>query len=167
MKKFILIAIFFTQLFHGVCQKYGTIEGVVFDSIENTGVAYASLVLINADLGTASDHEGKFIFKNVPAGDDILKCSLIGYGSPITLNIKIFEDSTTVVKINLAPCRYDTFGARPCPVCNKSDEIIPIVYGEPTDKSRKQAKKGKLRLGGCISDPCNPHWFCKRDSLSF
>ena len=167
MKKFILIAILFTQLFYGFCQKYGTIEGVVFDSVENTGIAYATLVLINADLGTASDKEGKFIFKNVPIGEDILKCSLIGYGSPRGINIKIFEDSTTVIRINLAQCQYDTFGARQCPICNRTDEIIPIAYGYPTSKSLKQAEKGKIMLGGCIISPCNPHWYCKRDNVSF
>jgi hypothetical protein len=167
MKKFILIGIFFTLLFHGFCQKYGTIEGVVFDSVEQTGITFANLELINANLGTASDKDGKFIFNNVPVGEDILKCSLIGYGSPRRLNIKIYEDSTTVIKINLAQCQYDTFGARQCPICNKTDEIIPISYGEPTSKILKQAKKGKIKLGGCILDPCNPHWYCKRDSVSF
>jgi len=167
MKKLVLISIFFTQLFFGFSQKYGTIEGVVYDSVENTGVAYVNLLLIKADLGTFSDEEGKFIFNNVPIGEDILKCSLIGYGTPRRLNIKIIENSTSFIKINLAQCQYDTFGSPRCPICNKTDEIIPILYGEPTNKSLKRAKKEKIMLGGCVITHCNPNWYCKRDKVSF
>jgi len=167
MKKFILIAIFFTQLFYSFCQNYGTIEGVVFDSAENIVIAYANLVLIKADIATASDKEGKFIFNNMLAGEDILKCSLIGYGTPRRLNIKIYADSTTFIKINLAKCQYDIMGLPNCPICNRTDETIPILYGEPTKKSLRRAKKGKIKLGGCLITHCDPHWYCKRDKISF
>lgn len=167
MKKFILIAIFFTQLFYGFSQKYGTIEGMVFDSVENTGIAYATLALIKADRETVSDKEGKFIFQNVPLGEDMLKCSLIGYGTPRRINIKIYEDSTFFIRINLAACEYDLLGGGDCPICKQTDEVIPIEYGEPTNKRLKQAMKGKVMLGGCMISPCNPHWYCKKDNVSF
>lgn len=167
MKKFVLVVLFLILLFNGFSQKYGTIEGIIYDSIENKGIAYVNLSLVKADLGTFSDEEGKFIFNNVPPGEDILKCSLIGYGTPRRLSIKTFEDSTAFIKINLVQCEYDTFGAPNCPICKKTDELIPIVYGEPTYKSLKQAEKGKIWLGGCTITHCDPHWYCKRDGISF
>lgn len=167
MKKFLLISIFFFPLLNGFCQKYGTIEGEIYDSIENEAIAYVNLFLVKADLGTFSDKEGKFIFNNVPAGDDILKCSLVGYGTPRRLNIKIFEDSAVYIKINLAQCEYQTSGQRNCPICDKLDETIPILYGEPAKKSIRKAEKGKIWLGGCIITHCDPHWYCKRDMVKF
>lgn len=167
MKISFTIVLLFLFCINCFCQKYGTIEGVVLDSVENTGIAYATLGLIKADLGTTSDKEGKFVFKNVPIGEDILKCSLIGYGSPRRLIIKIFEDSTVFIRINLAACEYDILGGGVCPICKQTDEAIPIAYGEPTSKSLKKAMKGKIMLGGCIISPCNPHWYCKRDRVSF
>lgn len=167
MKKLILILLSISLTFNGLSQKYGAIEGIVYDSIENAGIAYVSLSLIKSNLQTFSDNEGKFIFNNVPVGEDIFECSTVGYGTPRRLTIKIFADSTSFIKINLAPCQYDTFGARQCPICNKTDVTIPIVYGDPTKKGIKLAKKGEIKLGGCVISHCDPKWYCKRDGVSF
>lgn len=54
-----------------------------------------------------------------------------------------------------------------CPVCGKSDEVIPIVYGFPTNKTFEAAEKGKVRLGGCLLEDKASQYYCKRDEVAF
>ncbi len=36
-----------------------------------------------------------------------------------------------------------------CPVCNRSDMVIPIVYGFPGEELFEESEKGLVMLGGC------------------
>jgi hypothetical protein len=54
-----------------------------------------------------------------------------------------------------------------CPICNKSDQVIPVIYGLPTEKLFKLAKEGVYALGGCVLRESNPTWYCKRDKFHF
>lgn len=56
---------------------------------------------------------------------------------------------------------------QPCPVCNKTDQVIPIVYGYPGEELDKKAQKGEVILGGCMVSEDNPRWYCKRDDKRF
>lgn len=47
-----------------------------------------------------------------------------------------------------------------CPACG-SQEIIPIVYGEPTEKTIQQAERGEIALGGCCQEIVTPNRKCK------
>ena len=48
-----------------------------------------------------------------------------------------------------------------------SDNIIPIVYGYPSDELFEQAKQGEIHLGGCCITQDDPHWYCKKHDLEF
>ena len=77
-----------------------------------------------------------------------------------------------------------------CPKCYKNDQVVPIVYGYPTQETMKKAGKGRLKLGGCTVmveedivenirkaqergedsvsfSTVGNHWHCKRDNLDF
>lgn len=54
-----------------------------------------------------------------------------------------------------------------CPVCNKQDEVIPIVYGLPDPILGEKEKQGKVQLGGCVISDSDPQWYCKRDRIEF
>ncbi len=54
-----------------------------------------------------------------------------------------------------------------CPVCNRSDMVIPIVYGFPGEELFEESEKGLVMLGGCCVDDRNPEWYCKRDEKEF
>ncbi len=54
-----------------------------------------------------------------------------------------------------------------CPVCKKMDEVIEIVYGEPTELTSKKAKEGKVWIGGCVISDEDNKYYCKRDKLEF
>jgi hypothetical protein len=48
-----------------------------------------------------------------------------------------------------------------CPKCS-SKNIIPIVYGMPSEETFKESKKGKFILGGCCIEESSPEWHCKK-----
>lgn len=56
---------------------------------------------------------------------------------------------------------------KPCPVCGKTDMVIPIAYGFPGPSMMEDSKKGELKLGGCLITDSDPEWYCKRDDKSF
>ncbi len=56
---------------------------------------------------------------------------------------------------------------KPCPICKKTDMVIPIVYGYPGPELFKMSEKGKIKLGGCCISPENTEWYCKRDKKEF
>lgn len=45
-----------------------------------------------------------------------------------------------------------------CPRCD-SDQVIPIVYGYPVERTFHEAREGKIALGGCC--PEDEKWHCK------
>ena len=47
-----------------------------------------------------------------------------------------------------------------CPKC-KSNEVIDIVYGYPTQETLQSWFKKEVELGGCIIGNENPHHKCK------
>ena len=52
-----------------------------------------------------------------------------------------------------------------CPYCHETDEVIPILYGFPTDKAFLLADRGEIYLGGLDISPYN--YYCKRDDREF
>lgn len=53
-----------------------------------------------------------------------------------------------------------------CPK-NHTDNIIPIVYGYPSEELFDKADSGLVRLGGCEVSEDAPNWFCKTHNISF
>jgi hypothetical protein len=47
-----------------------------------------------------------------------------------------------------------------CPKCS-SGEVIPVVYGKPTDELVEQWRRGEVELGGCCNRENGPVWHCK------
>jgi len=48
-----------------------------------------------------------------------------------------------------------------CPNCGSKD-VIPIVYGYPPEELGREAKEGKVHLGGCGIYESNPQNYCKK-----
>ncbi|HEY5642486.1 MAG TPA: hypothetical protein VIS31_06380 [Woeseiaceae bacterium] len=47
-----------------------------------------------------------------------------------------------------------------CPKC-RSELVVPVVFGFPTDAALGDAERGKIALGGCIVSENDPEWRCK------
>ena len=86
-------------------------------------------------------------------------------------NIIVSANQTTELHITiLSTCKYDkTARNKECPVCHKTDETIPIVYGllVSAGKSKKRKKKETFYSGGCEVTCCDPNWYCRRDEITF
>jgi hypothetical protein len=107
-----------------------------------------------------------FKFENLPTGIYSLSIHQTGQRDLIIDSLRILKDTT--INLNLGyppPCKfiYLTYLKNEKPKCiigGHTDNIIPIVYGLPTQKTMKKAKKGLVHLGGCIISDCDPHYYC-------
>ena len=52
-----------------------------------------------------------------------------------------------------------------CPYCREKDEVIPILYGFPSDRAFMKAERGEIYLGGDMSGATAHD--CKRDDREF
>jgi hypothetical protein len=79
----------------------GKIAGVVEDAQTGDLLASASIVVLDTDMGTVSDPEGRFFILNVAPGTYTLRVTYIGY-SPFTIeNVRVSTDLTTDLKFEL------------------------------------------------------------------
>ncbi len=170
MKTFItILTILITSQF--CLPQTGTIKGNIYDTVENRPVSFASLSLVDSmidrEMRVMTDINGNFIINNIPVGIYDLRISYVGYPDTTLKSIKVVQDTVTELKIKYPPfCKYDKRN-KTCPICKKTDEVIPIIYGYPSKKLLKEARKGKVKLGGCLVSACHPHWYCKRDKKEF
>ena len=56
-----------------------TIDGVVLDKKSNKPVEFATVILGNTEQWAVADVNGKFVIKNVPSGNNVIKVSCLGY----------------------------------------------------------------------------------------
>ena len=49
---------------------------------------------------------------------------------------------------------------RLCPACGSHD-VVPILYGDPTEDMAQRSYGGDIVLGGCIMTPRSPTELCR------
>ena len=89
----------------------------------------------------------------------------LGDTSLIAINVQSEKGLFLNISLPREDCSWNRSNI--CPIGNQNDEVIPIVYGLPTQKTVRKAKKGKVSLGGCIITGCDPIWYCQRHKHSF
>jgi hypothetical protein len=168
MKK-IIQTIILILLSHIGFTQAGTITGQVYDRRESKGMSNTIVILTDRQIGVTTDLNGNFIFKDIPLGLHDMKVSSIENGDTI-IQVEVNENKVTQIKIILPPpCTYDINKKnKTCPICHKSNEVIPIMYGLIIDTSKKKKRaKPTYFIGGCNISYCQPNWYCQRDSLKF
>lgn len=53
-----------------------------------------------------------------------------------------------------------------CPKCGSHD-VVPILYGYPTEESMEAARRGLIALGGCCVIDSDPRKMCKTCGAAF
>lgn len=107
MLKFSLIAFLIFLLSSSIySQQYGTIEGTVIDSTNNSPLAFASVSVINENdnkvaTGANTDENGKFKIEDIPFGSYKLEVTFIGYSTKIIPGIKLTAQNNNVKLGNL------------------------------------------------------------------
>ena len=78
-----LVVLMTLILSHGglYAQGLGSIEGRVFDSKTGDPLPGSNVIVQNTSLGTATNLEGRFVIRNVPAGRRSIRASYIGYNN--------------------------------------------------------------------------------------
>jgi hypothetical protein len=113
--------------------------------------------------GATTDSKGNYAINNIPIGIYDLKLTLIGFRDKIIKDFAIKEEVRTENFVFPDPCKSSK---KVCPQ-GHSDNIIPIIYGYPTNRNLNKAKKGKIKLGGCVVTDCDPKWHCTKHNIDF
>ncbi len=80
----------------------GAIKGKIADKETKEALIGANIIVKGTSLGAATDFEGKYILKNIPAGKVDLVVSYIGYSST-TISVTVSENETLEQNIFLEP----------------------------------------------------------------
>ena len=145
------------------------------DTNKTKGVEYAILKIANIHdtsihKGVLTDSFGTCLFINIPTGTYRLKVFDLNYDAITIDNLNIHNDTTITISVG-RNCIYDKHNiSRICPKCNKSNKVIPIVYGLVIRKKSHRKlnnRNSKKYYAGCIITHCDPNWYCKRDKTKF
>ncbi|MFZ1292437.1 MAG: TonB-dependent receptor [Melioribacteraceae bacterium] len=79
-----------------------TIKGTVIDSTTKEILPGANILINRTGIGTASDNDGKFIFRNIPHGNYRIRTSYVGYKDK-ELDLKLITGQTIEIVITLNP----------------------------------------------------------------
>ncbi len=106
------------------------------------------------------DSAGNYLFEGIKPGIYSLFVSEIGYRPLKIDSICLLNDSSVTLNITYpAPCVANK-GIKPACIGGHTNHIIPIKYGFPSEDMMRQAKKGKIHLGGCVKYGCDPRYYC-------
>jgi hypothetical protein len=83
-------------------QGSGTIKGQVVDQVTNEPLPGATVVVLNSSIGSATDLDGYYILRLVPAGTWKLKISYVGYRQT-TLDVTITDNGILQQNVHLTP----------------------------------------------------------------
>lgn len=110
----------------------GSVSGIVKDRANQRPLAGANVVLLEAQLSTVTDAEGKFQFIAVPIGDYTLEVSLVGYQTYKLERVRVSPDVNTSLEIALQ---------------EEVQEEQPLVVQAPAIRQRRAAGETSYLLG--------------------
>jgi hypothetical protein len=82
---------------------YGNITGVVIDAITKQPIPGANIIIIGTNFGAATDLNGKYSIKNIPANMYQLRASVIGYTPKIKTDVMVQPGKLTQVDFEISP----------------------------------------------------------------
>lgn len=85
----------------------GKIQGTVNDGKTGEPIIDANVLLLNSDIGAATDNEGNFFILNVAPGDYKIEVSCLGYGTKRIANVTVEYDKTVRLTIPLEPTNIE------------------------------------------------------------
>ena len=78
----------------------GTLKGLIVDATTNEALVGAHVMIAGTAIGGASDINGQYMIRNIPAGKYTVKCSYVGYDSK-EIPVTITDDAITTQNFGL------------------------------------------------------------------
>ena len=78
----------------------GTVRGLVVDGVSERALAGAQVHVVGTAIGQLSDRAGRFEFLNVPAGGQLVRVTLIGYGE-VDRAVAVQAEQTVTLEIGM------------------------------------------------------------------
>ena len=79
----------------------GKVTGLITDKETGEPLIGCNVIIMDTDLGTASNQVGEYFILNIPPGSYSLKFSMIGYESYVIEQVKISLDKTTRINASI------------------------------------------------------------------
>ena len=89
-------------------QENGSVYGKIVDATNGEELIGANILFQGTTLGAASDLEGNYSIKNIPAGSYTLIASMIGYSKVTITNVEISNSKALKLDISLKSETYET-----------------------------------------------------------
>jgi outer membrane receptor protein involved in Fe transport len=84
-------------------QTRSRVSGIVHDSGTGAPLVGVNIIIVDTDLGAASDVNGNYIIINVPVGTYSIRASMIGYEAQVLTGVLVSADRITRLDFNLRP----------------------------------------------------------------
>lgn len=106
----ILFLLLFLTLFPSLilAQESGTLSGKIVDNEFGEGLIGANVLVIGTSIGAATDVEGKYEIKGIPAGIYSVRFSSVGFAKKTVTNIEIKAGEVTKIDITLSTEAFET-----------------------------------------------------------
>lgn len=98
-------------------QQDGTITGTVLDAETGESLPGANVQVVGLDLGEATNAQGEFAISGVPAGEQVLRVSFVGY-EEVEQEVNVPAGGTAQVDVSISP------------QTGTLEEVVVVGYGE-------------------------------------
>lgn len=94
----------------GMAQGAGTVQGLVVDATTQRPLPGVQVTIAGTNLGASTSAEGRFQIVNVPAGEQVVRAELIGYGTveqavtviagaPVTVSLSLVQEAVQLEEL--------------------------------------------------------------------
>ena len=83
----------------------GKLAGTVTDAVTGEALIGANVIIMNTDMGTATDINGDYYILNITPGTYDVKFSYVGYGSKTIQDVRVVAGITYNLDLSLAGYR--------------------------------------------------------------
>lgn len=92
----------FLTLATGILAQTGTIEGRVFNKVNNEPIPFSNVYIDGTEIGATTDYDGNFIITAVKPGFYELTASSLGFETKVTEEFRVFSGQTTNIEIEMS-----------------------------------------------------------------
>ncbi len=86
-----------TLVSNEIIAQTGSLQGVIFDEDQSESIIGATVRIVELNTGAASDFDGRYIVRNIPAGEYTVIVSYIGYQSITVTEVAIRDNERTTL----------------------------------------------------------------------